>query len=171
MTAFISFLVFCQVFGASVGAFTAVWSEIAYVRAIRDGKIDAAEREYLRIIANGLRFGMIIILLSSLCLVIVAYVLNVSLQPALSGSYWALVALAFFIIGASWALSRRRISFSLGSATVFTAWWFLAYLTIGWLPSVSFGSDMTLFVIAVAVFYAILKLARFLVLDGVRRFK
>ena len=51
MTTLTSFLVFCQALGASIGAFTAVWSELAYVRAMRDGKIDVAERAHLRSIA------------------------------------------------------------------------------------------------------------------------
>lgn len=164
MTALVSFLVFCQALGASAGAFTAVWSEIAYIRAMRDGKIDVAERAHLRSIAGGLRFGMSIMLLSSLGLVIVAYLLAKTLQPALSWSYWILIALAFIIIGVSWALSRRRISFALGSAIVFTAWWFLAYLTLGLLPSISFGSAAAFFAIATAIFYAVLQSIRFLAL-------
>jgi len=165
MTELISLLVFCQALGASVGAFTAVWGEFAYVRAMRDGKIDIAERAHLRIIANGLRFGMMLILLSSFGLVIVAYVVQASFQPALSTSYWTLVVLAFLIIGVSLALARRRISFALGSAIVFTAWWFLAHLVFGWFPALSFGAVVAFFVIAVAIFYAVLGSARFLMFD------
>ena len=29
---------------AFVGTFTAIWSELVYIRAMRDGKIDTAER-------------------------------------------------------------------------------------------------------------------------------
>ena len=119
MTPFISFLVFCQALGAFSGAFAAVWGELAYIRAMKDGKIDTAERAHLTIIANGLRFGMLLILLSSFGLVVVAYALHAALQPALSVSYWTLIVLTILIIGVSWALSRRRISFALGSAIVF----------------------------------------------------
>ena len=125
MAALVSFLVFCQALGASVGALTALWSEFAYVRAMRDGKIDVAERAHLDIIAKGLRFGMALLLLASLGLVIVAYVVRAIPQPALTPSYWTLIVLALLVIGVSLALSRRRISFTLGSAIVFTAWWLL----------------------------------------------
>jgi hypothetical protein len=74
MITLVSFLVFCQAFGASVGALLSVWSEFAYIRAMRDGQMDVAETAHLKIIANSLRFGMTIMLLASLGLVIVSYV-------------------------------------------------------------------------------------------------
>ena len=162
MTTLVSFLVFFQALGASIGAITAVWSELAYIRALRDGRIDGAERAHLGVIAKGLRFGMTLILLASLGLVIAAYVSRSALQPALTPSYWTLVVVAILIISISWALSRRRISFALGSAIIFTGWWFLAYLTFGWLSPLSFGSAVALLVVAIAVIYALLHYIRML---------
>lgn len=164
MAALVPLLLFCQALGASVGAFMAVWSEIAYIRAMRDGKIDVAERAHLHVLARGLRFGMTLILLSSFGLVVAAYLLHTALQPALTPSYWTSIALALLIIGISWALSRHRVSFVFGSAGVFTAWWFLAYLSLGRLPALSFGAAVALFVVATAMFYAVLQAGRFLVL-------
>ena len=164
MDAAVSLLLFCQALGAVGGAFAAVWGELAYVRAARDGRIDDAERTHLRIIANGLRFGMTLVLLSSFGLVVIAYVVRAATQPALSASYWTLIALALLVTGVSWALSRRRISFTLGSAAVFTAWWFLAYLTLGWLPPLSFGAAVAFLVVATAMFYAVLAYGRQLAL-------
>ncbi|MDD3531081.1 MAG: hypothetical protein PHV99_00605 [Candidatus Pacebacteria bacterium] len=164
MPVLVPFLFFCQALGASVGVLTAVWSEVAYVRAMRDGKVDHAERIHLNALAKGLRFGMTLVLLASLGLVVTAYLLGGAAQPAFSASYWITIALSLLIIGTTWALSRGRITFALGSATVFTAWWFLAYLTIGWLPSLSFGSAVALLVFATATFYAFLQYGRFIVL-------
>lgn len=160
----VSLFVFLQALGASIGALSVVWSEIAYIRAMRDGTIDAAERVHLRAIATGLRFGMFLLLLSSLGLVITAYTLKATAQPALTASYWTVIVLALLIIGVSWALSRHRISFELGSAAVFTAWWFLAYLTFGWLPLLSFGAAVAFYVVATVIFYALLASARYLAL-------
>lgn len=164
MTALVPFFFFCQAFGASVGAFLAVWSEIAYVRAMRDGHIDRAERAHLDVLAKGLRFGMTLLLLASLGLVVAAYMLDAAVQPALSASYWMSIALALLIICATWALSHHRVSFSFGSAIVFTAWWFLAYLSVGLLPALSFGSAVALLVVTTAVFYAVLHYGRFFAL-------
>ena len=48
--------------------------------------------------ARGLRYGMSLLLLSSLGLVIVAYMLDFSVQPAVTASYWILIILAFIIV-------------------------------------------------------------------------
>jgi len=162
MPALVPFLVFCQALGAGVGALTAIWSELAYVKAMRDGRLDHAERAHLTIISHGLRYGLTLLLLASLGLVVVAYTRHAALQPALTPSYWILTALALLIIGISWALARRRISFALGSAIAFTAWWFLVYLSLGWLPSLSFGAAVMSFIVATAIFYALLYYARLL---------
>ncbi len=169
MTDFVTFLVFCQALGASVGAVMVLWGEFAYIRTMRlpaqagDGKIDVAERVHLNIIAKGLRFGMTLLLLASLGLVIVAYILQATTQPALTSVYWTLIMLSFLIIGISWALSRRRVSFALGSAIIFTSWWFLSYLTLGWLPQLSFGSAVALLVVATMVTYGLFHYIRLLV--------
>ncbi len=162
MPTLVFFLVSLQALGAAIGALSVIWSEITYIRAMRDGALDVAERAHLRVIASGLRFGMFLLLLSSLGLVIAAYVLKATAQPALTASYWTVIILSLLIIGVSWALSRRLISFALGSAAIFTGWWFLAYLTFGWLPPLSFGAAVAFYVVATAIFYALLAAARYL---------
>lgn len=162
MSTLVVFIVFCQALGALTGAFAAIWGELAYLRAMRDGRIDHAERAHLRIIAHGLRFGMTLLLLASLALVVVEYLMHAVTQPAMTPSYWALVIFALIVVYVSWALSRKRISFALGSAIAFTGWWFLAYLTLGWLPPLAFGTTVAFFIVATAVFYAILQYARML---------
>ena len=164
MIALIFFLVFFQASGAFIGAVAALWSEVAYVLAMRDGKLDAAERAHLRTIGHGLRFGMTLLLLASFALVIVSYTLHGALQPALTASYWVFITLVLLIIAISWALARKKISFAFGSAICFTAWWFLTYLTLGLLPVLSYGAVLALFVIFVAVCYAALYYARLLAL-------
>jgi O-antigen/teichoic acid export membrane protein len=162
MPALVLFLVFCQALGATVGAFTAVWAELSFAKAVRRGKIDTAEREHLLVIGHGLRYGMSLLLLASLGLLIVAYVERATQQPALSASYWVFIALALLIISVSSALARHRASFKLASASLFTAWWFLVFLSFGWL-SLSFGAAVMSFVVATAIFYAVLHFSRILV--------
>jgi hypothetical protein len=162
MTALISFVVFCQTLGALVGVGSTIWGELVYLRAIRDGKIDHAERAHLRAIAHGLRFGMSLLLIASFALVIIAFLSKSAVQPILTSSYWTLIALALLVVYVSWALSRNRISFALGSAIAFSGWWFLAYLTIGLMPALSFAATIAFFIVATAIFYAILQYTRML---------
>jgi len=162
MSSIVITLVYCQALGAGIGALTAVWGELAYIRAMRDGNIDAAERAHLRAIGNGLRFGLILLLLASFGFVVVAYMQGSTLQPALSPDYWILMALALVVIGVSWALARRRIPFALGSAALFAAWWFLVYFSFGWLSPLSFGAAVMSFIVATAIFYGVLYYVRLL---------
>lgn len=161
MPVLVTFLVYCQAIGAAIGAFIALWSEFAYAKAMKDGKIDHAERAHLTVIAHGLRFGMTLFLLASFGLIVAAYVAQAVPQPAVTASYWTSIALALIIISVSWALSRKHISFSLGSASVFSAWWFLVYLSFGFLP-LSFGSTAMSFIVTTAIFYVVLYYARLL---------
>ena len=124
MAAFIPYLVLCQALGAFVGTFTAIWSELVYIRAMRDGKIDTAERAHLDVIAKGLRFGMTLLLLSSFALVVVDYELKLPLQPALRRATGSLSHLHFLLLvyhGRStkddYLCARLRHYFS--------SWWFL----------------------------------------------
>ncbi len=155
-----SVLILTQALGALIGAIFAVRGELSYLSAARDGLIDKAERAHLNALARGLRFGMTLLLLASLGLVIVAYVSNASIQLALTPGYWSLIALALLVTTLSFALSRRRISFSLGSAAIFTAWWFLLYLAFGRFPPLSFGASVAIYVVATTFFYLLLCLLR-----------
>lgn len=156
MSTLVLLLVFLQSLGALVGAGAVVWGEFAYIHAIRNGKIDHAERLHLERIAIGLRFGMLLLLLSSLGLIIASYLLNAP-PPVLTPEYWTLISLALIVVWASWALSRQRVTFSYGSAIIFSGWWFLVYLTFGWLPDLSFGAAIAAFVVVTTVFYALLQ--------------
>jgi len=149
-------LIFGQALGALFGAGAAVWGEFAYVYALKDGRIDDAERAHLEVIGKGLKFGMSLILLSSIGLVISAYVVGGTPQPVLTDSYWILMVLSLIVIGVSWALSHKHMSFFVATAIAFTAWWFLVYLTFGQLPTDTFGATMAFFVVAAVIFSGIL---------------
>ncbi|MDP2594160.1 MAG: hypothetical protein Q8P36_02380 [bacterium] len=166
MDALTGLLVFAQAFGALVGAIYAVHGELAYLRAARDGHIDKAERVHLDALARGLRFGMTLLLLASLGLVILAYASSTPIQPALTSGYWSFLALALLVTFLSFALSRGRISFSLGSAAVFTGWWFIVYLAFGRLPPLTLGASVALYVVATALFYVLLRFLRAFVLPS-----
>jgi len=155
-----SYLVLGQALGAFIGAVSAVWSELAYIWAFRDGRINKAERAHLKSIDRGLRFGMSLLLLSSLGLVINAFVLQSVPQPALTESYWMLVALALLVILMSWVMSRRYISLAIGSAISFTAWWFLLYLTTGQLTTGTVAATATFFAISAVLVFIIMHMGR-----------
>ena len=157
-------LLFCQASGAVIGVVCVVWGEIAYLRALQDGRIDTAERAHLSVIAHGLRYGMLLLLIATLCLEIVAYLARSVPQPAVTARYWIGTLLALLVIGMTWALSRHQISFALGSALVFSGWWFLFFFLFGLLPPLTFGAAAAVYVVTTVLFSWILWYVRFLVI-------
>lgn len=162
MDSLIAFLAFTQVLGATVGACMSVWGELAYLKAVRDGRLSDAEREYLYRAARGLRYGMLLLLLSSFGLVLAAYAVGAAEQPGFTATYWILVSLALIALVVTWGLSRRRVSFWLGSAAVFTSWWFLVYLTLGSFSGLSYSSAVACFVVATVILGGVLQYVRLL---------
>jgi hypothetical protein len=153
-------LALVQALGAVIGAGGSVIGELAYFSAIRDGRISHAERDHLATIAGALRLGMLLLLVASIGLVIVAYSAHTLVQPAATVSYWLLMLLSLAVIAASWALARRKIPFALASGSAFTAWWYLAFLTLGQAPYLSLGAAIALYVVATAIISAVLYFAR-----------
>ncbi|MDB5244758.1 MAG: hypothetical protein JWN18_628 [Parcubacteria group bacterium] len=151
-----------QALGACLGAIAVVRGELAYVHASRDGAIDDAEAAHLRHIAQGLRYGMSLALISSLLLVVLAYFADARTQPAFMSSYWTFISISLLVTVDSWALSRKRVSFALGSAFLFAGWWFLVYLTFGLLPPLTFGAAAAVLVVVTTIFYALLSRTRLL---------
>jgi hypothetical protein len=129
---------------------------------MQDQRIDHAEREHLALIARALRWGMILVLIGSIGLVLIDYAYGTPLQPALTTGYWLEMTFALVIIAASWALSRKKVSFWLGSAIAFTGWWSLVLLDLGRAPALGYGASLALYVIATAIIAAILAYARML---------
>ncbi|MBU6321389.1 MAG: hypothetical protein KGI78_01015 [Patescibacteria group bacterium] len=153
-------LVALQALGALIGVAYALRGELAYVAAMHDGHIDRAERRHLDHLASGLWYGMTLVVAASLGLVLVSYATGAPVQPAETSSYWSFIALVLLVTLATWAISRERLSFSFGSAAVFTGWWFLAYLALGRLPAFSVGAAAALYAVATIVFWGLLHYLR-----------
>src|SRR3989344_2544373 len=154
------FLVTLQALGTLIGAFFALRGEIAYLGAMHDGNVDEAEKSHLDHLASGLWYGMTLVMAASSGLIVIAYRLGGEIQPAETSSYWSFIALVLVVTLATWALSRSHLSFSFGSAAVFTGWWFLLYLAVGKLPTVSFGASAALFIVATVLFWGLLHYLR-----------
>ena len=156
-----------QLIGGVIGAGGSLLAEIFYVRAMRDGTVDAAERAHLAMVGHTLRFGMMLLLAGSIGLTLTAFVYENAPQPALSQSYWILMGLVFVIIFFSWALSRRQVGFTLASAAIFTAWWYVVLHLVGYVPTANFGEAVALFTVLTALVAGVVKYARVITTEKV----
>ena len=149
-----------QAAGAVVGAGGSVFAELFYLRAVKDGAIDEAERAHLSTVAGALRIGMLIYLIGSVGMVIMSFAYLTPLQPALTHTYWIQAGLVFAILFFAWALSRKLVSFTVGSAGVFAGWWFITFLVFEKLPAITFGAAVGIYLVATAVVAAFLYYVR-----------
>src|SRR3989338_4994025 len=122
--------------GAVVGAGGTVFAELFYLRAGKDGAIDEAERAHLSTVAGALRVGMLIFLIGSVGMVIMSFAYLTPLQPALTHTYWIQAGLVFAILFFAWALSRRLVSFTVGSAGVLAGSGVIPFLLFFNLPAI-----------------------------------
>jgi hypothetical protein len=162
MTLLLAIFAIVQAVGSVIGAGGSVLAEIFYIRAMQDGTLDAAEKAHLRMVADALRWGMLILLIGSIGLTLTSFVYDVPTQPALTHAYWTLMGLIFAVIFFSWALSRKKIGFLLGSAAIFCGWWYIALLVFGRLPALRFGEAVALYIVATALIACVLMYARFI---------
>jgi hypothetical protein len=157
MDLFTGTLVLGQALGAVVGTACAIWGQIVYVRALRDGVIDRGERAHLDAIGHGLWVGMSLLLACSLGLVILAYAADAAIQPGVTASYWALMILALTVTGLTWALSRGLVAFPIAAAAILMAWWTMLFLTFGRLPTTTVGATMAAYVVGTGILYLLLQ--------------
>ena len=148
-----------QLVGATIGAVYAILAELRYLQAIRDGKVTTRERRHILATQRGLRFGMSVVLLSSLGLVLVGYV-NQGAGFVLAPSYLAFVGLVVLIVTLSWVMSKRPRTFVWASLLTFTGWWYMVYLTMGALPVTSLAAAVSMYLVVLALLSSILHGAR-----------
>jgi hypothetical protein len=134
-----------QVVGAVIGAFFAVVAEMRYVAALRDGKVTTKERRHIVATGRGLRFGMTLVLLSSLGLAALTVAHGSGKDLLLSPSFGALFGVVLLIGAVSWLMAKRPKTFVWGSLVTFSAWWYLVYMTLGALPIRSLMAALALF--------------------------
>ncbi len=111
--------------GAGIGAAGITFAEVRYLKAVADGNIDTHERDYIRTTFWALRWGMAIVLLSSIALGIVQYQLPGAPQAVLAVSFWASTTIALVIILAGYALAKGIMPWSIASALGFAGWWMI----------------------------------------------
>ncbi|MEK7217962.1 MAG: hypothetical protein AAB728_00700, partial [Patescibacteria group bacterium] len=130
---------------------------VLYLRAIRDGAIDATERGFLRLTLPVMRAGLILLVLSGFGYLL-AFRLAGDTMRLYSPVFWAKMTIALVLVLNSFLLHIRRIPVGIGSALSFTSWY--AALILGsWRGmQASYGSILLLYAVAVAVVGVVLRL-------------
>jgi hypothetical protein len=147
-------------FGALIGAGFTTYAEIFFDHAVSDGEIDHHERKYLRRLFKGFAFGITLVLFSNLALIVLEYLIPDAPQSVFAAPFWAMQILTLLIIVTGLMLSKRRIQWWLGSATVITAWWMLLLIDLGYFNTSGFLDLVFIYVIVTALVASTLSFLR-----------
>jgi len=147
-------LVIAHIIGTILGVGGATMIEIHLNKALRDGTMDAVERNFLGADFLITRIGMGIAILSGIGF-IVEYYLNNQLFRLENGVFWAKMIIIVIITINAYLLHKHQISLYWGSAFSFVSWWTAmllgTFLTNSY--SVVVGGNQMLSAIVVLVSY------------------
>ncbi len=152
--------------GAALGAVGITMGELFYTRAAADGKIETCEKEYIRATFWTLRYGMSLVLISSIAQIVTQYFAIDAPQDVLTPAFWFSLISALCVIFAGWGIARNRIPWWLGSAIGFTGWWTIFVLTAWRNLPYSFFTLLITFVIGTAVVAGLFSAIRSLAMHG-----
>lgn len=110
----------------SIGA--ATFSLIFYYKAIRDGKIDAEEQGFLRVVYQVLRIGLGAIVISELLLLAI-FTSEGLLSLILTTAFWFRWLLLLIIVGTAVSMDAGYVPSWLGPALAGASWYMYAITT------------------------------------------
>ncbi len=116
------FLIFGHIIGTILGVGGATMIEIHLNKALRDGKMDTAERDFLGSDFLITRIGMGLGLITGIGF-IVEYALNDQLFRTDNGIFWAKMLIFLIIVINAYLLHKHKIGLYWGSAFSFISWW------------------------------------------------
>src|SRR3989344_1337539 len=152
--------------GAALGVGGITFAEILYVKATRDGRVDAREREYVRATFFALRWGMTVVLLAGVALGLLEYKSPGASQGVLFAPLWFQNTLALVIIAAGYALAKGRIPWWFGSSAALVGWWFMLTIDAWRTIPFSYLSLVIAYIVLVFLPGAVLSYLRFLLSES-----
>lgn len=148
--------------GAVIGAAFVTYAEIFYTFSASDGKIDHHERKYLRHLYRGLKFGLVLVIVSATALIVLEYLVPDAPQDVLLAPFWFLQTLTILILVYGWRLSKGREAWWIASAAILTAWWMMVAIDFGYLNSFGYVMLAMLYVLVTFIAAGILHYIRVL---------
>jgi len=145
-----TFLIIGHVIGTVLGVGGATFSEIFYLKALKDGKMDPVESGFLKTTYTVLRIGMIFVVLSGFGMLLwLNFVGNESalFEPKI----WAKMTVTIVILINALLLQTRSIPIWLASSLSFTSWYTALILGLWRGISYSYIEIMLGYIVAVLV--------------------
>jgi hypothetical protein len=156
-------LIVGHIIGTILGVGGATMIEIHLNKALRDGKMDTVERDFLGSDFLMTRIGMAIGLITGIGFVITYYA-NDQLFRIDSGVFWAKMAIFLIIVINAYLLHKHKVGLYWGSAFSFVSWWTVMLLGMFLSNSVALlpGETFLSFVVVMLVYGVAVVLGAFI---------
>ncbi len=156
------FLILGHVIGTILGVGGATMIEIHLNKALRDGKMETVERDFLGSDFLITRIGMALGLFTGIGFVF-EYWKNDQLFRLDSGVFWAKMAIFVIIVVNAYLLHKHKVGLYWGSAFSFVSWWTVMLLGMFLSNSVAIlpGETMISFITVMLVYGAAVVLGAF----------
>ncbi len=165
------FVVAVHAVGTMIGTIMSMYAEIFYIEAAADDKIDHHERKYLRRIFRGMKFGLVLVILSGLALIVLEYLVPHVSSGIIVAPFWAMQTVTALLVGFGFLLSRRQVQWWLASGAILAGWWILLFIDLGRYNSFSYLSILVMYAVMTFVFAGVLWYARYLARQSARKEK
>jgi hypothetical protein len=154
-----SFLIVAHLVGVALGVGGATFGGILYLKAMKDGKIDPMEGEWLSIIFMVLRIGLAIAVVTGFGFFL-EYRFTGQEERLLDPRLWAKLTIILVLVSNALLIQMRRIPMWLGEGLSITSWYRALVLGIIRGVDYSYFTFLFFYLIGVAVVIGILSIIK-----------
>ena len=154
-----TFLITTHLIGVALGVGGATFGGILYLKAMKDGKIDPMEGEWLSVIFTVLRIGLAIAVVTGFGFFL-EYRFTGQEERLLDPRLWAKLTIILVLISNALLIQMRKIPMWLGEALSITSWYSALVLGIMRGMDYSYLTFLIFYAIAVVVVIGILTLIK-----------
>ena len=143
-----TFLITAHLVGVALGVGGATFGGVLYLKAMKDGKIDPMEGEWLSVIFTVLRIGLAIAVLSGFGFFL-EYRFTGQEERLLNPQLWAKLTIIMILVFNALLIQMKKIPMWLGEALSLTSWY--GALVLGIIRGVDYSYIIFLVFYAIAV--------------------
>jgi hypothetical protein len=153
------FLITAHLIGVALGVGGATFGGILYLKAMKDGKVDPMEGEWLSVIFTVLRIGLVIAVISGFGFFL-EYRFTGQEERLLDPRLWAKMTIILVLVFNALLIQMRRIPMWLGESLSLTSWY--GALVLGIMQGITYpyATFLIFYIIGVFVVMGILKIIK-----------
>lgn len=154
-----SILLTAHLIGVALGVGGATFASILYLKAMKDGKIDPMEGEWLSVVFTVLRIGLVILVISGFGFFL-EYRFTGQEERLLDPRLWAKMTIVLVLVFNALLIQMRRIPMWLGESLSITSWY--GALVLGIMQGVvyPYTTFIIYYVVAVIIMVGVLKIIK-----------